>query len=199
MIFIIYRFRWLSLVGCLHDGWFDSDHQGSTRTSRCGWSARCCVEPKFHPGSLGKMAPLSICCFNWVGKLPKFQQIGKTPAFFLDDVFRCCCNVLLNIAPWCVQLKFPSSQSSSHWSLMYRMVRGENVVLLEFKQSLWTTWQMRLMSLMRTQPIRAVLTDWEVKLVFFQATCNSDVRLPLKKESGTNFIYQKRTVTNNII
>ena len=35
------------LPGCLHDRWFDSDHKGSTRTSRSSWSAWCCLEPKF--------------------------------------------------------------------------------------------------------------------------------------------------------
>lgn len=90
IIYHFYRFRWLSLVGCLHDGWFDSDHQGSTRTSRCAWSARCCVEPKKRPNRrcriLGEDAIWAYFSTGWE---KKHHQDWLLPLFALD-VFRCC-------------------------------------------------------------------------------------------------------------
>ena len=153
----------------------------------------------FTPDPWGRFCcNLSICSifFKWVTRL-------VTSTLSHLDVFRCCVILfLVMITPWCFQ--FFTGHVSSHLFLLHgsfdvqdgeRGKRGPPGVQAELVDNLTDeTDESDENSTNTCRPYRL-----RTETVFFQATCNSDVRLPRKKWSGTNFIYQKRTVTNNII
>lgn len=153
--------------------------------------------PVFHPGSLGKI----LLQFE---HMQHIFQVGNQSGYLhlvALDAFRCCVTLfLIIITPWCFQFFTSHQSSSSHWSFDVqdgeRGKRGPPGVQAELVDNLTDeTDESDENSTNTCRPYRL-----RSETLFFQATCNFDVRLPLKKESGTNhdfMIYQKRTETNN--